>query len=120
MARNRSTIGPKELGPEGKKLWKHLADQFDIGSAEPLLLMLCSVQDRLVEVRAAITASGVVLVDGKKNPLLATEAQLMAEFVKIWKTLGLADLPSEEKRSPGRPPESDRVPSSGLPQRIRR
>ena len=119
MARNRSTIGPRELGTEGKKLWKHLADQFDIQSAEPLLLMLCSARDRLVEVRAEIAVRGLVLVDGKKNPLLATEAQLMAEFVKIWKTLGLADVPAEEKRSPGRPPESERG-RAGVPLRIRR
>jgi hypothetical protein len=109
MARKGAVIGPKQLGPAGRKLWRYVEEKFDLEGCEPLLMKICLIEDRLIEVRTSITERGLVMVDGKKNQLLTAETQLLAEFSKIWRLLGLADVPVEEKRSPGRPPESERI-----------
>jgi hypothetical protein len=92
---------PAGLQPPGKRLWHALTGQFSFEGCEELLVELCTIHDRLCEVRASIKKNGLT-IDGKKNQLLDVELKLMAQFRGHWKVLGLADELPEAKR-PGRP-----------------
>jgi hypothetical protein len=95
----------KKLGKDGQRLWKDVSGRFDVTGCEPLLTELCTVADRLAQVRAAIAVEGVTA----KNRLLGVELRLVDQFTKVWRTLGLADLPPVERRPAGRPTEVERI-----------
>jgi hypothetical protein len=100
---------PKGLGTAGKALWEWIVETCDhIEGTEPAAEELCRIKDRLHQVRDAINRQGVS-TRGKKNTLLDVEIKLSAQFLKTWRTLGLADKPDETKRPVGRPPESERT-----------
>lgn len=101
---------PKGLGAPGRALWRRLTEVCDLEEgAELLLAELCTVADRLHQVRQAIKRDGVA-TGGKggkilrAHPLLAHEPKLVARYEALWKLLGLArDEPDATKRI-GRPP----------------
>jgi hypothetical protein len=98
----------KGLNTAGRKLWTWLEETCDnVADAAPAVAELCEVTNRLHEVRDAIRKQGVT-VEGRKNPLLDVEIKLSAQWVKLWRALGLADKPDEQRRPLGRPPESER------------
>jgi len=96
---------PKQLGPNGRRLWRWLDATFDgLEDHQPLALELCILSDRLWEVRRSIEQNGVWL-DGKKNPLVDVEVKLHTAFARAWKLLGLNDDPPPPARPVGRPPQ---------------
>lgn len=98
------TTAPKSLGAAGRALWQELTDAYTMDGTTPLLVELCTLADRLADVRQAMKRDGVVLASGKANPLLAAELKLQVTYQKCWRLLGLADPDPAEKRGPGRPP----------------
>ncbi len=97
----------KATGIEAKCLLTWLEEHFELEGARPLVGQMLQTASRLQQVRAEIKKAGIV-IDGKPNPLLAIEHRLGEQFLKCWRTLGLADAPEQERRGPGRPPESER------------
>jgi len=91
----------KTLGNDGKALWTDLHERFDVAGAEALVAQLCTLQDRLGEIRAALASEGLASSAGRK--LLSLELRTVAEFSRAWRLLGLADMPAAERRPPGRP-----------------
>lgn len=101
---------PKDLGPAGRALWRWVERQGSIDGTEPLLGELCKLQDRLTELRAALTRDGAIIREGgriKKHPAADLEPKISGQFQKIWRLLGLADPPPAERRPVGRPPSSE-------------
>lgn len=105
---------PADLKPdgEGARLWAWLASEVEgIEQLAPLVTELCRIGDRLQEVRAKLSSQGLMVSGARgrsaKNPLCDLEIKLSCQFSKIWKTLGLADKPAEERRPVGRPPAGD-------------
>ena len=103
---------PKTLKKPGRELWKWLTSNYEMVGCEPLAVELCSIQDRLAEIREVLARDGVQpgTDASKKHPLLDSEVKLSGQFMRIWRVLGLADN-DEPKRGPGRPTNSER----GLP-----
>jgi hypothetical protein len=99
---------PKDLGKPGRELWNWLADSTEGDGTEPLEVELCKLADRLAEVRLAIKAGTLQDEKGRKNQLLDIEIKLSGQFMRVWRTLGLAD-DDTPKNPVGRPPEFDRV-----------
>jgi P27 family predicted phage terminase small subunit len=102
---------PKGLGTHGRALWRKIEAIGEIDGAQELLVQLCTTADRLAQVRESLAKAGL-LIKGEKgvvrHPLLDVELRLVAQYGRLWKILGLADDTDEPKRSPGRPPETER------------
>ena len=99
---------------EGRRLWAWLHESCEgIDSCQPLVMELCKMSDRLAEVRQKIAAQGLSVSGARgrtaKNPLLDMEVKLSKQFQVLWRSLGLADAPQEERRPVGRPCASDRL-----------
>ena len=66
---------PKELGPAGRRLWKAIADEYEVIDSGGLahLLAACRAEDDIQRMRATIAAKGYICKDdpSKPNPLLA-------------------------------------------------
>jgi hypothetical protein len=95
-------------GGDGEALLKWLTTEIaGVDECAPLVHELARVADRLQEVRAKISSQGIS-VGGPRgrsmaNPLLQIETKLIASFDKLWRSLGLADQPPEDRRPVGRP-----------------
>ena len=100
---------PADLGADGRRLFAWLDEIADIAAAEPLVVELCRIADRLGEVRAKLSSQGVTVTGARgrpaKNPLCDVELKLSGQYAKLWRALGLADkTPDDSRRSVGRPP----------------
>ncbi len=92
---------PRALRQAGSDLWTWLAKHYDVSGCEPLAMELCQTADRLTEVRSAMAAAS--------NPadlcrLINAETKLGGQYARLWRVLGLADMPDQPKRPVGRPP----------------
>lgn len=87
---------PQTLGPEGRALWKWTTSHFEVAGCEPLLTELCSIADRLAEIRSAMKGTKL------DTRLVNAEVKLMGQFQRAWKLLGLADS-EQPRRRVGRP-----------------
>lgn len=96
----------KGVGKEAKTLLAWLETHYELESARPLVAQMLQTVQRLQQVRTQIRKSGLV-IDGKPNALLGVEHKLAEQFLKCWRTLGLADAPQEERRPVGRPPQGE-------------
>jgi hypothetical protein len=103
-------VGLKPDG-EGQKLWAWLTTSGEIEGIEgcqPLAIELCRLADRLEEVRSKIASQGLYVSGSRgrpaKNPLIDIEVKLSGQFAKVWRVLGLADKPVEQRLPVGRPP----------------
>jgi len=102
-------LGSLKPDGEGRRLWTWLyAECEGIDSCRPLVLELCRISDRLQEVREKIATQGLSVSGARgrtaKNPLIDVEVKLSKQFQVLWRSLGLADKPEEERRPVGRPP----------------
>jgi hypothetical protein len=91
------------------RLWKWLIENADgVLESRPLVVELAVIADRLAEVRAKLAQQGLTVTAARGriavNPLLGQETRLLKQYENLWRTLGLADKPEEEKRPVGRPP----------------
>jgi hypothetical protein len=94
---------------EGRRLWAWLHESCEgIDSCRPLVMEACRIADRLQEVRQKLDTQGLCVSGARgrtaKNPLCDVEVKLSGQFQKLWRSLGLADKPEEERRPVGRPP----------------
>ena len=95
-------------GGDGERLLVWLKTEIaGVDECAPLVHELARVADRLEEVRAKLLSQGVS-VSGPRgrsmaNPLLQFETKLIASYDKLWRSLGLADSPPEDRRPVGRP-----------------
>jgi hypothetical protein len=97
-------------GGAGEVLLQWLTSEIeDLDSCMPMVHQLCRCEDRIEEVQAKILTQGLCVSAARgrsmANPLLSVEVKLLATYDKIWRSLGLADTPVEEKhpRPVGRP-----------------
>jgi hypothetical protein len=67
----------------GREDWEWLHTECDVQPCRPLAVELCRAADRLAEIRVEIKKRGVVMSNGKKNPLLAEEARVQKQYVLI-------------------------------------
>jgi hypothetical protein len=96
-AKDHTTKGRGNTGSgyySGPELFDWLEERFDIEIARPLVVELCTIADRLAQVRRALEQG----LDGR---LLSSEVKLLAQYSRVWKLLGLAE---KEPGRPGRPP----------------
>jgi len=98
--------GPKAVGKEAKRLLIWLESNFELDAARPLVDEMLHLAKRLADVRRHIRKTGLE-VDGKPNPFLSIEDRLSAQFLKLWRTAGLADREAEDKLPVGRPPAGE-------------
>lgn len=90
---------PKSLETPGRALWRKLESEYIVTGIEPLLEQLCTVHDRLHQLRAELKKRGIT--EGQK--LLADEARMLGQYRQLWKAAGFADEPKQQKRG-GRQP----------------
>jgi len=108
-------LGSLKPDGEGRRLWAWLHENCEgIDSCAPLVMELCRIADRLQEIREKIAAQGLSVSGARgrtaKNPLIDVEIKLSKQYQVLWRSLGLADKPEEERRSVDRPCASDRLP----------
>ena len=97
---------PKAVGKEARRLLNWLESNYEIEGARPLVDLMLTTARRLEQVRTQIRKDGL-LIEGKPNPLLSIEHKLGEQFLKCWRTAGLADKSAEERRPAGRPPAGE-------------
>jgi hypothetical protein len=107
---NLPAKGPRAVGKDARKLLGWLETNYEIEPGLPLVERMLRITNRLQEIDAAIKKSGGVEIDGKPNVLLAEERRYEEQWLKLWRAAGLSDRPEAERRSVGRPPESERWP----------
>jgi hypothetical protein len=84
---------PRDLGKPGRALWRWLQQNYELAGTEPLLRELCRLEDRLAEVRGVLAAEGIMpgKLKGRRHPLADSEVKLSGQYMRVWRTLGLAD-----------------------------
>jgi hypothetical protein len=84
---------PSDLKKPGRHLWRWVTTNFHTTGVEPLLSELCHVADRLSEVRGVLAQEGVLPASGKgkQHALVNAEVKLSGQFMRLWRTVGLAD-----------------------------
>jgi hypothetical protein len=102
-----TTKPPKTLGKAGRALWDRLQSEFEIEPGlEPALTKLCEVEDRLSEIRAALSVQGLTRPDGRANDLLAAEVRGWGQWRQLARALGVFDAePARQPARIGRPPK---------------
>lgn len=100
---------PKELDKAGRALWAWLNRNFDSSGTEPLAAELCFLWDR-----STLAEEGVMPAagKGKRHPLMDSEVKLSGQFMRVWRTLGLADTEASG-RGPGAPTVGERMAKWG-------
>jgi P27 family predicted phage terminase small subunit len=96
---------PPHLHSAGRSLWQSTLKEWSLTDADLTVLQTASeAVDRLVEIREAIDADGVVIVDPsgrqRAHPLLAVEQSIRGILLRAWSQLKLTD---EEPPKIGRP-----------------
>jgi hypothetical protein len=102
-----------DLKPEGKRVFKQIADEYAIDTSNPAVVLLLKqvalCHDRITECRQTVEAEGLKVLDRfeqqKPHPLLAVERDARAQMLAALRALDL-ELHDEPKRGPGRPPGS--------------
>jgi hypothetical protein len=99
-------LPPRDLGASGLALWTAIQNEYRIGDAGgiELLLQVAEASDRLAGLRARIEADGEVVVTRsgpKSHPALREELSLRSF---ICRTLGRLGVTNEPLKPVGRPP----------------
>jgi len=101
LAEQRLAVAPAGLGSPGRALWRRLVREyvFQAGQLE-LLKALCQTEDRLSTVRSELDGADLI-VEGKMgsraHPLLATERDLRATQLRIYRALSIHEDLEEER-----------------------
>lgn len=86
---------PSSLGAPGMELYRWIEQHYDTEGTAPLIRELCTLADRLAEIRAA-------LKNGLDARLVNAEVKVASQFTKTWRLLGLADDDMKKKGQSGR------------------
>src|SRR5262245_51822678 len=97
---------PKTLGAEGRKLWKRIAEAYNLDEAAMVFLeTACLFQDRASGATAVIAEKGIAFTDRwgqlRPNPACQIERDSRAGKLRALKQIGLDLEPLHDR--PGRP-----------------
>jgi hypothetical protein len=103
---NVMTKPPPELKAAGRRLWRWLAENFEMAGVEPLAGELCALCDRLAAIRKELR--GTPKLDVR---LVNAEMKVCAAYARAWKALGLSvdDKPKGKAGYPAGVPRQRRV-----------
>lgn len=110
--RSAITPPPAGLGEAGAALWRTTLAEYELSGPEQAVLALaCQAADRAAEARAAIDASGGVVVTGRYgprlNPGVAAEKDARAAVLVNLRALGVVNAPelsTRDRSTPGPKP----------------
>ena len=88
---------PSELKAPGRALWRRLARDYGFAGVEEIVRQLCQTEDRVFEVREAITAMGGPSVPGT-DKLLNLEVKLANQWRQSWRIAGFSDRTPAPRR----------------------
>jgi hypothetical protein len=77
---------PRDLGQDGKALWRQLTQDYDFTGNEALLHELARTADRLAEVRVRIMGAPD---DSTYAKLAGLEVKVSATFARLWRIAGI-------------------------------
>lgn len=84
---------PRELGPGGRRLWRDVAEPFELaGHEQRLLLEACRTVDDLDRLAAVIAEQGVLSADGSRaHPALVEARNLRTVLGRLLGQLRIPD-----------------------------
>ena len=103
----KKTKPPRDLSPEGKKLWYRIFASSDMDEPAVILLdSLCRSWDRVQQARAIIARDGPVLIEKtaagnektRMHPACQIERDAAATMMRAWRLLGFDQQPPEEAK----------------------
>jgi P27 family predicted phage terminase small subunit len=94
---------PKHLNPRSKRLWREIADAYELGPDHAeLLLRLCEATSRLDSVRETLDHDGLVVKDrfgqDRAHPLGQIEVATRTQVARFLDQLGLDNEVPEARR----------------------
>ena len=101
----KKTKPPRDLSPEGKKLWYRIFASADMDEPAVILLdSLCRSWDRTQQAREIIARDGPVLTEttaagntkSRMHPACQIERDASATMMRAWRLLGFDQQPPEE------------------------